>query len=170
MKSSLPATATISGNIKAFRALLKESSLAWLQDNVPSMGAALTFYAILSLSPVLIIATVVAGLGFWQISAEAEVFRQIQSLVGETAAKVIQDTILSANRPVLGTIAGSISVVAILVGASGAFIELQDSLNKIWRVERKSRSILLGALRQRFLSFCLVLGTGFLFPVPYSRL
>ena len=94
--------------------------------------------------------------------AEAEVLRHIQALVGETGARVFQDAILSANRPALGAIASTIGVGTMLVGASGAFVELQDSLNKIWRVERKSGSILLGAIRQRFLSFSLVLGTGVL--------
>ena len=126
------------------------------------MGAALTFYAILSLAPVLIVATAVAGLGFWQKTAEAEVLRHIQALAGETGARVLQDAILSANRPALGAIASMIGVGTIMVGASGAFVELQDSLNKIWRVERKPGSILLGAIRQRFLSFSLVLGTGVL--------
>ena len=162
MKPGLSAVSTASANIKVVWALLKESGFAWLQDNAPSMGAALTFYAILSLAPVLIVATAVAGLGFWQKVAEAEVLRQIQALVGETSARVLQTAILSANRPALGAIASTIGVGTILVGASGAFVELQDALNKIWRVERKSGSILLGAIRQRFLSFSLVLGTGFL--------
>ena len=63
------------------------------------MGAALTFYAILSLAPVLIVATAVAGLGFWQKTAEVEVFRYIQALAGETGARVFQDAILSAIGP-----------------------------------------------------------------------
>ena len=162
MKPSLSALSAASANIKFVWALLKESGHAWLQDNAPSMGAALTFYAILSLAPVLMIATAVAGLGFWQKTAEAEVFRHIQAMAGETGARVFQDAILSANRPALGAIASMIGVGTMLVGASGAFIELHDSLNKIWRVERKPGSILLGAVRQRFLSFSLVLGTGVL--------
>jgi membrane protein len=162
MKPGLSAVSTASANIKVVWALLKESCFAWLEDNAPSMGAALTFYAILSLAPVLIVATAIAGLGFWQKVAEAEVLRQIQALVGEASARVLQAAILSANRPALGAIASTIGVGTMLVGASGAFVELQDALNKIWRVERKSGSILLGAIRQRFLSFSLVLGTGVL--------
>jgi len=162
MKPGLSAVSTASANIKVVWALLKESGFAWLEDNAPSMGAALTFYAILSLAPVLIVATAVAGLGFWQKVAEAEVLRQMQALVGETSARVLQTAIQSANRPALGVIASTIGIGTILVGASGAFVELQDALNKIWRVKRKSESILLGAIRQRFLSFSLVLGTGFL--------
>ena len=151
MKPGLSAVSTASANIKAIWALLKEAGSAWLQDNAPSMGAALTFYAILSLAPVLIVATAVAGLGFWQKLAEAEVWRHIQALAGETNARILQTAILSADRPALGAIASTIGVGTMLVGASGAFVELQDALNKIWRVERKSGSILLGAIRQRFL-------------------
>jgi membrane protein len=162
MKTGLSAVSTASANIKVVWALLKESGSAWLEDNAPSMGAALAFYAILSLAPVLIVATAIAGLGFWHKVAEAEVLRQMQALVGETSAGVLQTAIQSANRPALGVIASMIGIGTILVGASGAFVELQDALNKIWRVKRKSESILLGAIRQRFLSFSLVLGTGFL--------
>jgi membrane protein len=162
MKPGLSAVSTASAKIKVLWALLKESGFAWLQDNAPSMGAALAFYAILSLAPVLIIATAVAGLGFWQKTAEAEVLRHIQALVGETGARILQTAILNSNRPALGAIASTVGVGTMLLGASGAFVELQDSLNRIWRVERKSGSILLGAIKQRFLSFSLVLGTGVL--------
>jgi membrane protein len=126
------------------------------------MGAALTFYVILSLAPVLIVATAIAGLGFSQKVVEAEVLRQIQALIGETSAKVFQAAILSANRPTLGVIAGMFGIGTILIGASGAFVELQDALNKVWRVEQKSGSILVGVIRQRFMSFSLVVGTGIL--------
>jgi membrane protein len=162
MKRNLPAISTASANIRIVWALLKESGCAWFQDNAPSMGAALAFYAILSLAPVLIVATAVAGLGFSQKAAEAEALRHIQALVGETGARVFQNAILGEKRPALGAIASMIGVITMLVGASGAFVELLDSLNKIWRVERKSQSVLLGLIRQRFLSFSLVLGTGVL--------
>jgi len=110
MKPGLSAVSRTSANIKVVWALLKESGYAWLRDNAPSMGAALAFYAILSLAPVLIVATAVAGLGFWQKTAEAEVLRHIQALVGETGAKVLQNAILNANRPALGAIASTIGV------------------------------------------------------------
>jgi membrane protein len=162
MKPGLSATKTPSMNMKAGVTLLKESCSAWLQDNAPSMSAALTFYAILSLVPVLIVATAVAGLGFWQKAAATEALQQIQAVLGETSARILQAAILSANRSPLGAIAGAVGVITILIGASGTFIELQDSLNKIWRVERRSESILLCTIKQRLLSFGLVLGTGFL--------
>jgi membrane protein len=148
--------------MKVTYALLKEACSAWLEDNAPSLGAALAFYTIFSLVPVLIVAIAVAGLVFGQRAAEGEVLRQIQALVGETGARTVQAIIQSANRPALGLIAAAIGIVTVLVVASGAFVELQDALNKIWRVPRTSESIWVGAIRKRLWSFGLVLCTGFL--------
>jgi membrane protein len=82
--------------------------------------------------------------------------------VGETGARAIQAILQSANRPALGIIASAIGLGTLLVGASGAFVELQDALNKIWKVQRRSESVWLSLIRARFLSFSLVLGLGFL--------
>jgi membrane protein len=149
-------------NLKAAYVLFKEACSAWLEDNAPSMGAALAFYTIFSLAPVLIIAISVAGLAFGQKAAEGEFSRQLQGLLGETGARAIQAIIQSANRPAIGIIAGTIGIGTLLVGASGAFVELQDALNKIWKVKRTAESVWLQVIRERFLSFGLVLGLGFL--------
>ena len=149
-------------SLKAAYPLFKEACSAWAEDNAPSMGAALAFYTIFSLAPVLIVAIAIAGLAFGQKAAEGEFLRQLQALVGKTGARAVQAIIQSANRPTLGVIATTIGIGTALVGASGAFVELQDALNKIWRVQRRSESILLGVIRRRFLSFGLVLGLGFL--------
>jgi len=148
-------------SLKVAYALLKEACCAWREDNAPSLGAALAFYTVFSLAPVLIVAIAVAGLAFGQKAAEGEFSRQLQGLVDETGARAIQAIIRNANRPALGVIASTIGIGTLLVGASGAFVELQDALNKIWRVQRRSESILLGVIRERFLSFGLVLGLGF---------
>ena len=148
--------------MKVTYGLLKEAGSAWLEDNAPRLGAALAFYMVFSLAPVLIVAIAVAGLVFGQRAAEGEVLRQMQALVGETGAKAVQAIIQSANRPALGVIAATIGIVAVLVGASGAFVELQDALNTIWRVPRRRESIWMGAIRKRFWSFGLVLCTGLL--------
>ncbi len=160
LKRAHPPMSIISLKARLGWILLQESSEAWLADNAPSMGAALTFYAILSLTPVLIVATAIAGLGFWQKAAETEVLRYIQALVGEASARVLQSAMVDAHRPALGALASTIGIGTMLVGASGAFVELQDALNKIWRVQRKSGNILLSVIRQRILSFSLVVGTG----------
>ncbi len=142
--------------------LLKKSCSAWADDNAPSMGAALAFYTVFSLAPVLIVAISVAGLAFGQKAAEGEFLRQLQGLLGETGARAVQAIIQSADRPALGIIASAFGIGILLVGASGAFVELQDALNKIWKVSRSSENAWLRAIRERFLSFGLVLGLGFL--------
>jgi membrane protein len=152
----------LSVNLKAGYALFKEACAAWAEDNAPSLGAALAFYTIFSLAPVLIVAIAIAGLAFGQKAAEGEFLLQLQALVGQTGARAVQAIIQSANRPTLGVIATTIGIGTALIGASGAFVQLQDALNKIWRVQRRSESIFLAVIRGRFLSFGLVLGLGFL--------
>ena len=149
-------------NLKAAYVLFKDACSGWAEDNAPSMGAALAFYTVFSLAPVLIVAISVAGLAFGQKAAEGEFSRQLQGLVGETGARAIQAILQSANRPALGIVASAIGIGALLVGASGAFVELEDALNKIWKVQGRSESVWLLVIRQRFLSFGLVLGLGFL--------
>ena len=117
-------------NLKVAYALLKEACSAWAEDHASSQGAALAFYTVFSLAPVLIVAIAVAGLVFGQKAAEGEFSRQLQGLVGETGARAIQAIIRSANRPALGVIASTFGIGTLLVGASGAFVELQDALNK----------------------------------------
>src|SRR5208337_240581 len=128
------------GNLKAAYVLFKKAGSAWAEDNAPSMGAALAFYTVFSLAPALIVAISVAGLAFGQKAAEGEFSRQLQGLVGETGAKAIQAIMQNANRPALGLLASMIGIGILLVGASGAFVELQDALNKIWKVKRPSES------------------------------
>jgi membrane protein len=152
----------VSVSLKVASALFKEACSGWVEDHASSLGAALAFYAVFSLAPVLIVAIAVAGLVFGQKAAEGEFSRQLQALVGATGARAIQAIIRSANRPALGIIAGTFGIGTLLAGASGAFVELHDALNKIWRVQRRSESILLGAIRERVLSFGLVLCLGFL--------
>ena len=142
--------------------LLKEACSAWVEDDAPSLGAAMAFYTIFSLAPVLMVALAVAGFAFGHKTAEGEILRQLQALVGQTGARAIQTVIQSADRPVLGVVASTIAIGTVLVGASGAFVELQAALDKIWRVKRRSESVFLGVVRKRLLSFGLVLGTGFL--------
>ena len=162
MKLDLMRPTKVFGNLQAAYVLIKEACSAWVEDNAPSMGAALAFYTVFSLAPVLIIAISVAGLAFGQKAAEGEFARQLQSLLGETGAKAIQAILQNANRPALGIIASVIGIGTLLVGASGAFVELQDALNKIWKVQRRAGSVWLQVIRERFLSFGLVLGLGFL--------
>jgi membrane protein len=152
-------------NPKVAYVLFKTACLAWADDNASSRGAALAFYTVFSLAPVLIIAVSVAGLAFGQKAAEGEFLRQLQGSVGVTGARAIQDIIQSADRPALGIVASVIGIGTLLAGASGAFVELQDALNKIWKVPHTSKGFWISMIRERFLSFGLVLGLGFLLVV-----
>jgi len=151
--------------LKAVYVLFKKACSAWAVDNAPSMGAALAFYTVFSLAPVLIVAISVAGLAFGQKAAEGEFVRQLQGLVGATGARAVQAILQSADRPAMGIVVSAFGIGILLVGASGAFVELQDALNKIWKVPCSSENVWLRAIRERFLSFGLVLGLGFLLVV-----
>jgi len=142
--------------------LLKDAFSAWIADEAQTLGAALAFYTIFSLAPVLILATAIAGLAFGKRVAHVESLRQLHDLLGPTGAAAIHDLLQSAHRPTLGSLAGAIGIATLLLGASGAFTELHDALNKIWKVPPRSESIWVSTIRGRFLSFGLVLVTGLL--------
>ena len=155
-----------SGELKATYALLREACSAWVEDDASTLGAALAFYTIFSLAPVLIVTIAVAGLAFGKRAAEGEILQQLQSVIGEMGARAVQALLQTVNRPTIGVIASAIGIGTVLIGASGAFVELQNALDKIWKVKRsRSESVWVGAIRKRFFSFGLVLGTGFLLMV-----
>jgi membrane protein len=147
--------------LKTLTALLRQAGAAWLDDDAPTLGAALAFYTLFSLAPVLIVAVSVAGLVFGDKAAQGEIVRQFQGLMGTQGATAIEIILQSTNRPGLGVLATALSLIAILVGASGAFNELQDALNIIWKVH-STKSFWSLALRHRVFSLGLVVTTGFL--------
>jgi membrane protein len=146
----------------AFTALLKQAGIAWLADDAPRFGAALAFYTLFSLAPVLIVAVSIAGLVFGAKAAQGEIVRQFQGLMGTQGAAAIETIIQSTNRPALGMFSTTLALLAILVGASGAFNELQDALNTIWRVDNNTRNFWMVTVKHRFFSLGLVIATGFL--------
>src|SRR5215471_7256518 len=119
---SLSEVATAALNPSASWALFKEAGSAWVADNAPTFGAALAYYTVFSLAPVLIVVIAVAGLVFGRQAAEGEILRQIQALVGPAGAATIQTIIQGADQPALGIIASTLGLAAVLVGASGAFL------------------------------------------------
>src|SRR5438093_10617124 len=120
--------------------LLRDSFYAWLDDNVQRLGAALAYYTIFSLAPLLIIAVAIAGLAFGMQAAQGGIAGQIQGLVGRDGAKAIEAMIQSAHKPAHGVIGSMIGVFALLLGASGIFCEMQDALNSIWHVLPDTKS------------------------------
>ncbi len=142
--------------------LLKSTYSKWSKDHAPGLGAALAYYTVFSLAPLLLIVIAIAGLVFGQEAAQGQIIAQIQGLVGEESAKAIQSMIEEARKPAVGILATVIATVMLLFGATGVFAQLQESLNIIWQVEHKPGEGMWKMLKDRFLSLMAVLGTGFL--------
>ncbi len=142
--------------------LLSATYTKWTEDHAQGLGAALAFYAVFSLAPLLLIVIAIAGLVFGQEAAQGQIIGQIQGLVGEDSAKAIQSMIEEARKPAAGIIATVLAMVILLIGATGVFAQLQEALNTIWSVEEKPGEGMWKILKDRFISLMAVLGTGFL--------
>ena len=143
-------------------ALIKSAFNAWIEDYAPSMGAALSYYTVFSLAPTLLIVISVAGLVFGEEAARGEIFGQLRGLMGVDAAKAIEDVLTSVSKPTQGIAATVTGLVLLLIGATTVFGELQDALDRIWRAPVRDKTGLWGLLRERLLSFGMILGIGFL--------
>jgi membrane protein len=142
--------------------LAKAAARSWVDDYAPSMGAALAYYTVFSIAPLLLIVISIAGLVFGHDAARGEIVGQLQGLMGTEAAKSVEALLASVNQPSKGAFATAIGAVVLLVGATSVFGELQDALDRIWRAPARKTSGLWGLLRARILSFGLILGAGFL--------
>lgn len=143
--------------------LFIEAANSWIDDDAPAQGAALAYYTIFSLAPLLLVVIAVAGLVFGQDAARGQIFHTLQGVVGTSGADMIQSMLQSVNKPRSGIIATIVGVLMLLVGASSVFIQLQSSLNLIWKVKKKKGdSGIRGFLLSRLLSVGMILGIGFL--------
>ena len=146
--------------------LLKAAAVSWVDDYAQSMGAALAFYTLFSIAPLLLIVISIAGLVFGQEAARGEIFGQLQGVLGTPGASVIQDlleSVRTTSESVLGTVIGA---VFLFIGATSVFAELQDALDRIWRAPARPGGLGLWRLvRARLLSFGMILGIGFLLMV-----
>lgn len=149
-------------NFRKIWQLLKQTFDEWSEDKASRLAAALAYYTIFSIAPLLVIVIAIAGLVFGEEAARGEIVAQIQGLVGRSGAEVIETAIQNANQPATGRIASIISIGALLFGAIGVFAQLQDALNTIWEVQPKPDRPIKGFVRRNVLSFTMVLGIGFL--------
>ena len=133
--------------------LLKDTFAAWSNDKVPRHGAALAYYTVFSLVPLLIVIIGMIGLIFGQEAAQGYILKQLANLVGPQSAEAIKEMIQRANQPKSGIVATVVAGATLLFGASGVFGQLQDSLNAIWGVEPKEGRGMWGMLKDRFVSF-----------------
>ena len=143
--------------------LIKAAVSSWIDDFAPSMGAALSYYTVFSLAPMLLIVIGVAGLIFGADAARGEIVTQLRGLMGEQGAVAVEELLKSASDPGKGVVATIVGFVTLLIGATAVFAELQSSLDRIWRTPPPpNESGIWGIIRTRILSFGLILGLGFL--------
>src|SRR5579864_4506471 len=147
---------------KSIYLLFKDAGKQWLANKAPRLGAALAFYTIFSLAPLLVIIMALAGLLFGREAVQHHISDQVQSLVGGQGAEAINAMVASANKPRSGIVASVLGIIMLIFGAGGLFGQLQDALNTIWGVEPKPGRGIWGMLQERFLSFSMVLGSAFL--------
>ncbi len=148
--------------------ILRDTFDNWNKDHAPRLGAALAYYTVFSIGPLLIIAIAIASLVFGQQAAQGQLIGQFRSLLGDQGASFLQIAIENAYRPGTGVLASLIGIVTLLLGALGLFGQLQDALNTIWQVTPKPGRSIMRMLRNRALSFSMVLVIGFLFLVSLA--
>lgn len=145
-----------------FWSILKKTLSDFNRDKCANLAAALSYYTIFSLAPMLIIVIAVTSLIFGDKAVTGEIYNQIKGLVGAESALSLQRMIEGAHKPREGMIATVIGIVTLLTGATAVFTHIQDSLNVIWGVRPKPKKALIKMLRDRILSFGMILGVGFL--------
>ncbi len=146
--------------------LAVQSVKSWSNDYAPSMGAAISYYTVFSLAPLLVIVIAIAGAAFGREAVQGLISDQLSGLMGPRGAEMVEGLVASASDTDRGLVAGLISIVLLVVGATTVFAELQSALDRIWKVpEAKKPSGIFGLLRARLLSFGLILGVAFLLMV-----
>jgi membrane protein len=142
--------------------LLKDTVTQWSDDNATRLAAALAFYSVLSLAPLLVLAVAIAGWAFGDEAARGQIAAQLGSIVGPKAGEGIQTVLKHAQEPGESVFGSIVGIVVLLFGASGVFGELQAALNAIWEVQPKPGRAVWTAIRERFFSFSMVMGVAFL--------
>jgi membrane protein len=142
--------------------LLKQTYAEWRDDQCPMLGAALSYYTLFSLAPLLLIAVALAGRLFGEDAARGRVVEQLQDTMGPTAAQAIEAMLVNARQRDSGILATLIGVGVLFFGAASVFLQLQTALNAAWDIPPKPGRGILGLIKDRMLAFGLVLVIGFL--------
>jgi membrane protein len=152
--------------------MLAQASSEWVGDNAPRLGAAVAFYTLLSLAPVIVIAVAVAAVAYGPEAAQGRLASEILGMAGPDVAHAIQELIRGADQPRSGLIATLLGLATLVLGASSMFVELRDSMNTIWGVplplDHNNLATILRLIRERFYSFAAVTGMGFVLLVALA--
>jgi membrane protein len=148
--------------------LFKTAAKGWKADNCLSMGAALAFYSLLSMAPLMVLVITVAGLVIGRDEAQALLFTQLSGLLGETGAEGVKSVLDAASSDKDGIFQSVVSGIVLIIAATTVFGELQDDLNRIWKADTPKAAGILGEVRKRLLSFGLIVAIGFLLLVSLA--
>jgi membrane protein len=158
--------------LKALPGVFRQASSEWINDNGPRLGASVSFYTLLSVAPVIVIAVAAAAVVYGQKAAQGRFAWEIRGVAGPEVAETIQKIIRGAYQPRTGLIATLLGLAILVFGASSVFLELRAAMNTIWHVplppDRTNAAALIRLIRERFYSFATVLGTGFLLLVSLA--
>jgi membrane protein len=141
---------------------LRQSFSEWNDHEAPRLGAALAFYTLLSMAPLVILVIAIVALIFGPSTAQNQMLGEVGSMVGREGANAVKAMLEHAQKPATGTFASLFGVITLVYGASGVFGELRSALNKMWDVKSKDQEGIWGALKQHFFSFGMVFAVGFL--------
>jgi membrane protein len=142
--------------------LLKTTWKEWNEDEASLLAAALAYYTAVSIAPLLVLVVVIVGFFLGQQAAQSQLMTQLQAAMGEQGSQFLGTILENADRPQLASVAGILSFLTLLWGSTNVFAQLQNSLNKIWNVERKPDAGIWATIHSRLLSFTMVLGVAFM--------
>jgi membrane protein len=151
--------------LSRWRRLIVDTITCWNDHDASTQSAALAFYTMFSLAPLLVVVIALCGLAFGAQAVRGEIMTQFQDWMGKDAARLVQSILATAAEPNTNRLAGVLGILVLIFGASGVFVQLQQSLNRIWGVVPKPGAVLTSLLRKRLLSFAVVIGIGFLLVV-----
>jgi membrane protein len=143
-------------------ALIKETAASWVKHKDAQQGAALAYYSIFSLGPLMIIAIAIAGLVLGQEAVRGEVGLQLEGLLGDAGAQVVDAMLAGASKPQQGIVATALGIGLLLFAAVGVVVQLKDALNTVWEVEARKRGGIWQFLRAYLISLAGILALGFL--------
>jgi membrane protein len=149
--------------LKLAYSVLSDTFSKWNEHKAIRLGAALAYFGIFAIAPVLIIAIAIAGLVYGRAAVEGNMVRSISGVVGSSAAQFLQELIVSASKPGAGVVAAVVGIAGIFLGSAGLFFQLKDALNTVWEVTPKRGYRMVDLIRDNALSFAMVLGLGVLF-------
>ena len=150
---------------KKLLTVLKEAFVCWNKHEAPRLGAALAFYTILSMSPLVILIVAITGLVLSHTTVQTDILNEVRNMVGPQGARAVGAMLASTQRPAAGILGAAAGMLSLLFGASGVFGELRSDLNKVWEVQPEETSSIWLMIRERVFSFGMVLSIGFLLMV-----